>query len=223
MLKTSTLVQLAFIVASALVVFGFVTAAKTDQTRASCTAMCALRPTYAGRDRRAPDFELPDLDGKLVKLSSFRGKVVFLNFWTETCGPCKEEMPSVAMLARVAKSRKDMVVLTVTIDEDRQKVRDLLGVLLDGDPPFPVLFDEGSNVVGGKYGTKLFPETWVIDADGIIRARFDGSRDWSQPLAVEMGEMVKRPTGALLDFGCPIDFAMGLPRGKHATLCADDS
>jgi len=223
MLKTSTLIQLAFIVAAAIVVFGFVTAAKSDQARSSCTALCALHPTYAGRDRRAPDFELPDLDGKRVRLSSFRGKVVFLNFWTETCGPCKEEMPSVAMLARIAKTRKDMVVLTVTIDEDRQKVRDLLGVLLNGEVPFPVLFDQDSQIVGGKYGTKLFPETWVIDADGIIRARFDGARDWSEPLAVEIGEMVKRPWGSLMDFACPVDFALGQPRGSHAALCVDDS
>lgn len=223
MLKTSTLIQLAFIVVSALVVFGFVSAAKTDQARSSCTALCALRPAYAGRDRRAPDFELPDLDGKMVRLSSFRGKVVFLNFWTETCGPCKEEMPSVAMLARVAKTRTDMVVLTVTIDEDRQKVRDLLGVLLNGDIPFPVLFDQDSQIVGGKFGTKLYPETWVIDPQGIIRARFDGARDWSEPLAVEIGEMLKRPSGRLMDFGCPVDFALGQPRGSHAALCVDDS
>ena len=223
MLKTSTIIQLAFIIAAAVVVFGFVSAAKTDQARASCTALCGLRPAYAGNDRRAPDFDLPDLDGKRVKLSSFRGKVVFLNFWTETCGPCKEEMPSVAMLARIAKTRSDMVVLTVTIDEDRQKVRDLLSVLLNGDVPFPVLFDEDSQIVGGKFGTKLFPETWVIDADGIIRARFDGARDWSEPLAVEIGEMVKRPSGSLIDFGCPVEFALGQARGSHAALCADDS
>ena len=223
MLKTSTIIQLAFIIAAAVVVFGFVSVAKTDQARASCTALCGLRPAYAGHDRRAPDFDLPDLDGKRVKLSSFRGKVVFLNFWTETCGPCKEEMPSVAMLARIAKTRSDMVVLTVTIDEDRQKVRDLLSVLLNGDVPFPVLFDEDSQIVGGKFGTKLFPETWVIDADGIIRARFDGARDWSEPLAVEIGEMVKRPSGSLIDFGCPVEFALGQARGSHAALCADDS
>lgn len=223
MLKNSTLIQLVFIVASALVVFGFVSAAKTDQARSSCSALCALHPAYAGHDRRAPDFELPDLDGNRVRLSSYRGKVVFLNFWTETCGPCKDEMPAVALLAKIAKSRKDMVVVTVTIDEDRQKVRDLLGVLLNGDVPFPVLVDEESKVVGGKFGTKLFPETWIIDPDGIIRARVDGARDWSRPLATEIGEMVKRPSGPFLDFGCPVDFSLGQPRGTQASLCADDS
>jgi len=223
MLKTSTVVQLAFILAAAVAVFGFVTAAKNDQTRTSCTAMCGMGPAYAGRDRLAPDFELPDLEGKPVRLSSFRGKVVFLNFWTETCGPCKEEMPSLADLARVLRGRKDMVLVTVTIDEDRNKVRDLLRVLLNEDPPFPVLFDVDSKIVGDRYGTKLFPETWVIDKSGIIRARFDGQRDWSASSAVEIGEMVKKPSGGLLDLGCPVDFIQGIPRGKHASLCMDDS
>jgi len=223
MLKTSTVVQLGFILAAAVAVFGFVTAAKNDQQRASCTALCGLGPAYAGRDRLAPDFELPDLEGKPVRLSSFRGKVVFLNFWTETCEPCKAEMPSLATLAKVAKGRKDMVVVTVTIDEDRQKVRDLLSVLLDGETPFPVLFDEDSQIVKGKFGTTLFPETWVIDKDGVIRARFDGGRDWSNASAIEIGEMVKKPKSFPLDFSCPVEFFGNMPRGKHAGLCADDS
>ncbi len=47
------------------------------------------------------------MNGQQVKLSSFRGKVVVLNFWTKTCGPCLEEMPSVAELAKIAQSRSD--------------------------------------------------------------------------------------------------------------------
>jgi thiol-disulfide isomerase/thioredoxin len=223
MWKTKTFVQLAFIAAAAAAVFGFVTAAKNDQQRASCTALCAFNPAYAGRDRLAPDFELPDINGNPVRLSSFRGKTVFLNFWTETCGPCKEEMPSLATLAKVAKGRSDMIVVTVTIDEDHQKVKDLLAVLLEGDAPFPVLFDEDSKIVKERYGTTLFPETWVIDKNGIIRARFDGARDWSAATAIEIGEMIKKPSGGVLDFGCPVEFLQGIPRGKHAGLCADDS
>lgn len=218
-MKTGAIIaQFSFILVAAATVFGFVSVAKKDRARSSCTALCSFAPRYAGRDRLAPDFELPDIDGKPVRLSSYRGKTVFLNFWTETCAPCKEEMPSLATLAKVAKNRKDFVVVTVTTDEDSQKVRDLLSVLLEGEVPFPVLFDPEAKIVTGKYGTKLFPETWVIDKDGIIRARFDGARDWSAALAVEIGEMVDKPGG-----GCPIDFAMGMPRGENAGLCGDDS
>ncbi|WP_437967048.1 hypothetical protein WMF04_47140 [Sorangium sp. So ce260] len=44
----------------------------------------------------------------------------------------------------------------------------------NGDPPFPVLFDPDARVVLDEYGTQLSPETWILDPDGILRARFDG-------------------------------------------------
>lgn len=215
-LKLGTIAQIAFIFLAAAAVFVFVRSAQNDERRASCTSMCALGPSYAGQNRIAPDFELPDMDGKMVRLSSFRGKTVYLNFWTKTCEPCKQEMPSIAELAKVAKTRDDMIVVTVSTDEGPESVRDLLKVLLNEDPPFPVLFDPEANVVRERYGTRLFPETWIIDPKGIIRARFDGARDWSNTIAVDIGEMVKRPAG------CPIEFFKGMPRGDFAGLCGDD-
>ena len=216
--KPKSLVQLAFIALAALAVFGFVRAAQNDQRRTTCSALCALSPAYAGKNRVAPDFELRDMEGKAVRLSSFRGKTVILNFWTKTCKPCLEEMPALAELAKVAKQHKDFLVLTVSTDPGPDDVRDTLKVVLQGaDPPFPVLFDPESDVVGGKYGTKLFPETWIIDPNGIIRARFDGARDWTDALALEIAEMVSRP------LGCPVEFARGNPKGKFASVCSDDS
>lgn len=216
-MKSATLAQLAFILVAALVVYGFVRAAQADQRRMSCTALCALRPAYAGRNRIAPDFELPDMQGKPVRLSSFRGKTVFLNFWTKTCGPCLEEMPALSELAQVARSSKNFVVLTVSTDDGPEAVRDTLKVALGGDPPFIILFDPETNVVQDKYGTKLFPETWIIDPSGVIRARFDGARDWTDSLALDIAEMVSRPGG------CPVEFLKGQPGGTFASLCADDS
>jgi peroxiredoxin len=217
LVKRATLAQSGFILIAATAVYGFVHAAQNDQRRTSCSAVCALRPAYAGRDRLAPDFELPDMNGAPVRLSSFRGKTVYLNFWTKTCRPCLEEMPALAELARIAKSRTDLVVLTVSTDEGPDDVRDTLKVALNGDPPFPILFDPDSKVVMDKYGTQLFPETWLIDPNGVIRARFDGARNWSDSLSVDLGEMVGR-TG-----GCPVEFFKSLPRGKFASICSDDS
>lgn len=215
--KWTTIAQILFILVAAVAVYGFVHAAQNDQRSTGCKAMCALRPAYAGRNRLAPDFELPDMNGKPVRLSSFRGKTVFLNFWTKTCRPCLEEMPALAELGRISQSRKDFVVLTVSTDEGPDDVRDALKVALNGDPPFPVLFDPESKVVLDKYGTQLFPETWVIDPNGIIRARFDGARDWSNSLAIDVGEMVSRWGG------CPVEIFKGQPRGGFAGLCTDDS
>jgi peroxiredoxin len=217
-LKPASFVQLAFIAVAAVAVFGFVRAAQNDQRRTTCSALCALTPAYAGKNRLAPDFELPDMNGTPVKLSSFRGKTVVVNFWTKTCKPCLEEMPALAELAKVARGRGDFHVVTVSTDKGPDDVRDTLAVVLQGgEVPFPVLFDPESEIVGDKFGTKLFPETWIIDPDGIIRARFDGARDWTDALAVDIAEMVSRP------LGCPVEFALGRPKGKFAGVCNDDT
>jgi peroxiredoxin len=212
-----TLVQVVLIGLAATAVFVFVKAAQNDQRRTSCTALCAFRPAYAGQNRTAPDFELPDMNGNRVRLSSYRGKTVFLNFWTKTCAPCLKEMPSLAELAKVSKNRTDFVVVTISTDAGPDDVRDTLKVAVGGEAPFAVLFDPESKIVREKFGTTLFPETWVIDPKGVIRARFDGERDWTMTLAVDIAEMVKRPGG------CPVEFLQGRPRGDHASLCEDDS
>ena len=209
-------VELTFIACAAVGVYGFVTAAKDGETRRSCTSLCALRPAYAAQNRLAPDFELPSINGGKVKLSSFRGKVVILNFWTKTCRPCLEEMPSIADLAKALKAHPDVVLITITTDESAADARDTMkSVLGGGDPPFEVLVDAEAAIVRDKYGTKLFPETWFIDKQGVIRARFDGARSWASPLTVDLANSLSNP------LQCKITFDSGKPRGPEAALCGE--
>src|SRR5688500_1699110 len=109
-MKPAALLQTGFIVIAATAVYAFVSMARDSETRRACVPMCAMRPAYAARNRTAPDFALPDADGKQVRLSQFRGKTVVLNFWTTTCQPCLEEMPSLAEFAKVVAKRDDVVV-----------------------------------------------------------------------------------------------------------------
>jgi len=212
------IVELVFIGCAALGVYGFVTAAKDGETRRSCTSLCALRPEYAARNRLAPDFELPSMTGRKVKLSSYRGKAVILNFWTKTCRPCLEEMPSIADLAKALKAHPGVALVTVTTDESAADARDTLrSVLGGGDAPFEVLIDSEGAVVQGKYGTKLFPETWFIDRQGVIRARFDGGRSWASPLTIDLAESLSNP------LECAVVFDGGKPRGPMAGLCGEFS
>ncbi len=215
-MKVGPIAQVAFIAVAAVAVYGFVRAAQNDQRYSACTAFCQMRPDYAARERTAPDFELPDLSGKMVRLSQFRGKTVFLNFWTKTCRPCLEEMPSLAELGKVLQKRSDMVLIAISTDENASDVRDTLKVVLNEETPFLVLVDSEASVVREKFGTRLFPETWIIDGNGVIRARFDGARDWSEATVINVGEMVQRAGG------CPVEFSKGAPRGKFAALCADE-
>jgi peroxiredoxin len=209
-------VELVFIGCAALGVYGFVSAAKDGETRRSCTSLCALRPEYAARNRLAPDFELPSITGGKVKLSSYRGKTVILNFWTKTCRPCLEEMPSIADLAKALKAHPNVALVTVTTDESAADARDTLrSVLGGGEAPFPVLIDAEATVVRDTYGTKLFPETWFIDQQGVIRARFDGGRSWATPLTIDLAESFGNP------LACDVSFEGGKPHGPLAGLCGE--
>jgi peroxiredoxin len=210
------LAELLFIGCAAAGVYGFVSAAKDGETRRSCTSLCALRPAYAAQNRLAPDFELPSINGGKVKLSDYRGKVVILNFWTKTCRPCLEEMPSIADLAKALKAHPNVALVTITTDENATDARDTMkSVLGGGDPPFEVLVDAEASIVRDKYGTKLFPETWFIDREGVIRARFDGGRAWASPLTIDLAESLANP------ITCAITFDGGKPAGPMASLCGE--
>src|ERR1051326_7887498 len=67
--------------------------------------------------QKAPDFSIKDQSGRLVKLSDFRGKVVFLNFWATWCQPCIREMPYMQKLNDRLKGR-DFQMLAVSVDND---------------------------------------------------------------------------------------------------------
>ncbi|MBL8743174.1 MAG: TlpA family protein disulfide reductase, partial [Myxococcales bacterium] len=97
--------------------------------RADCGSTCVLKPAYAGRNKLAPDFTLPTLDGGQVRLADYKGKTIVLNFWASWCAPCRDEMPSLARLALALEGRKDIVLLTVSVDEEPQAIRDTLATL----------------------------------------------------------------------------------------------
>lgn len=212
-MKFAQAAQLGFAVIAAISVYGFISTARDAEARRACGAFCSLRPAYAARDRRAPDFVLPNMKGGHTRLSEYRGRVVILNFWTKSCQPCLEEMPSLADLAKLLSSRPEIKLLTVTTDDSAEDARATLRSVLGGDPPFPVLIDSEAAVVSSKFGTKLYPETWFIDPDGIIRARFDGSRDWAAPIVLELAENLRSP------LACDIEFSASGPTGPRATLC----
>ena len=159
---------------------------------------------------RAPDFTAIDHQGKPVKLSDFRGKVVLLNFWASWCGVCKTEKPALSAMADEMAS-DDFVVLALASDHDWTDVvaaliaglapsfrlpaeLDMPGALkayseaLPTGVPFKVLLDppSGDGTIGAitaSWGIKAVPESALIDRDGNIRAYFVNKRDWETPVA----------------------------------------
>lgn len=143
---------------------------------------------YYGDSRLAPDFTLKDKEGHPWSLADQRGKVVVLNFWSITCPPCVKEMPSLIELAHLAQSRADLEVVAITTDKEWSEVAHLF----PKNNPLRVLFDPEKEIVDGKYGSKLFPETWVVDPQGVIRLRYDGPFDWSSAVALDAIDAVRR-------------------------------
>ncbi|MGB7601447.1 MAG: TlpA disulfide reductase family protein [Candidatus Sulfotelmatobacter sp.] len=135
------------------------------------------RPARIGS--AAPDFTVRDA-GRAVTLSQFKGQVVVLNFWATWCPPCIEEMPSLVQMQQRMKA-KGVTVLAVSVDVDQSNYQrflrdhnvDLLSVR-DAD--------QKSNAL---YGTFKFPETYIIDRNGVVRRKFIGAVDWTEPDVIE--------------------------------------
>jgi len=136
---------------------------------------------YLGKTLSAPDFTLPDKDGKPWTLSKHRGKTVVLNFWSITCPPCVEEMPSLIELEELSHRRGGIELVTITTDKSWNEV----SALFPPHTKLKILFDPEKKIVRDKYGSTMFPETWVIDPNGVIRMRIDGARDWSAAVALD--------------------------------------
>ena len=127
------------------------------------------------------DFELEDLTGKPKKLSSYRGKVVFLNFWATWCGPCRVEMPSMQRLYE--RFKKDgLEIVAVDLQEGRKQVQAFVNEL---ELTFPVLLDiEGS--VGQTYDARAIPTTYLIDREGLIFGKAVGAKEWDTPAMISV-------------------------------------
>ena len=128
----------------------------------------AARPPLVGSP--APEIVLKDLQGRDVKLSDLRGKIVLVNFWATWCKPCKEEMP--AMQASYDKLRdKGFVVLAVNELEDTARVAEHIRT---HGHTFEVVMDH-NNQVANMYGVVGLPASFLIDPQGIVRERISGS------------------------------------------------
>ena len=119
--------------------------------------------------QQAPDFSIKDQSGHLIKLSDYRGKVVFLNIWGTWCEPCKREMPQMETMYQAFKGKK-FQMLAVSIDNDWKEVNEFfkeksltLPVFLDG--PVQGSFDcrARSRIGNKRCAYKMFREALVRD------------------------------------------------------------
>jgi peroxiredoxin len=128
-------------------------------------------PAQSGKS--APDFTVSD-GLTSVHLANYRGKVVLLNFWWSQCAPCIEELPS---LLRLHHDDPNLVVLAISIDEDQGNYIDFIrrrhvDLITVRDP---------QQTAASLFHTDMWPETYLIDRQGVIRRKFVGATNWSDP------------------------------------------
>ncbi len=125
----------------------------------------------------APDFTTTDIDGNKVKLSSLKGKVIFLNLWATWCPPCKKEMPSIQRLHDKMKGKDFVIIAVATPTPPRETKEKIISFIDENNYTFPVMIDE-SQTVYGLYGSGSIPTSWIIGSDGNIVGRLVGMREW---------------------------------------------
>lgn len=120
-------------------------------------------------DEAAPDFALQDIDGKVVRLSDFRGQAVVLNFWATWCAPCRQEFPEFVSAYERDKD-KGLAIIGVNIKENARSVRKFAD---DFGAEFPIVIDTDGSVAS-QYRIQGLPVTWFIDREGIVRGQVIG-------------------------------------------------
>ena len=132
----------------------------------------------------APDFTLVNMDGEMVSLSDYLGQVVVINFWATWCPPCREEKPTMESLYEKFKE-EGLVFLAVNVEADGHQV--VSQYLLRQSYSFPILLDAKAEVQG-LYGVFRYPESYIVDRNGVVAEHVIGGRDWMQNPTYRMVE-----------------------------------
>ncbi len=125
----------------------------------------------------APNFKAKLLNGKMVSLKDYRGKIVFLNFWATWCGPCVREMPSMQVLYEKMKDQP-FVILALS-NEDHKTVKSFID---KNKYDFPILLGDATE----NYGITGIPSTFIIGKDGNLLGRLVGGNNWSTKAKIKL-------------------------------------
>lgn len=153
--------------------------------------LCCALPSVAlaiEEGQRAPDFRLPELQGKgQVSLSDHKGKVIYLDFWASWCGPCVSAIPQINGLAKEFPEDRFQVI-AVNVDSKPDKALRFL-------KKTPVEYPSGSDPKGrlpSAFGLESMPSSYLIDQDGVVRYVHKGFRKGDmEQIRSEVSKLVK--------------------------------
>lgn len=138
-------------------------------------------------DQKAPEFELKTLEGNIVKLSDYKGKVVLLDFWATWCGPCRKGIPDLIELQD--QFEKDLVIIGISLDQ-ANTINQLQPFINNYKIDYPVVL--GDNKVVKDYGNiTAIPTSFIINQNGEIVNKFIGLMPKSK-LVEEINSLLKK-------------------------------
>ncbi|KAF0150557.1 MAG: alkyl hydroperoxide reductase [Ignavibacteria bacterium] len=128
-------------------------------------------PTGEQKSVQAPDFELPTSDGKKLKFSSLKGKVVIVDFWATWCPPCRKGVPDLVELKK-KYGKKGFEIVGISLDGPQTK-GDVVPFIKEYGINYPVVY--GNQAVTVSYGgVQSIPTAFIIDKQGKIVATYVG-------------------------------------------------
>jgi len=122
---------------------------------------------------KAPDFSLYTTDETKYQLSSLKGKIVVLNFWTTWCPPCKEELQEIEEFFKEVKSDKDILVLGLNLTAEEESKNTVKQFVKTHRLSYPILLDT-YNEVRNRYNIMVIPTTFIVDKKGRIVQKIVG-------------------------------------------------
>jgi peroxiredoxin len=155
----------------------------TENGKALAKKLDIVKKTAVGV--KAMDFSQPDVNGKMISLSSYKGKYVLLDFWASWCGPCRAENPNVLKAYNEFKD-KNFDILAVSLDDKKEN---WLKAVKDDALPWTQVSDlmGWKNQAAGFYAITAIPQNFLIDPNGVIIA----SNLRGEDLAKKLGQLIK--------------------------------
>jgi thiol-disulfide isomerase/thioredoxin len=137
------------------------------------------------------EIRLMDMNGRPVRISDYRGKIVFLNFWTTWCFDCRIEMPHMEKLHQSFKD-KEFAMVTINLQESPAQVKQFFK---NFKLTFTALLDS-DGVVGAHFRITSIPTSFILDREGIIIGKVMGPRKWGGKRAFALFEHLTKSSAA---------------------------
>jgi len=125
----------------------------------------------------APNLDVFDRGGAKTDLAKSKGKIFIIHFWATWCPPCVEEIPALSRFWDKYRSRDDIALYAISVDQDWKAI----DTFMARNPSSIPLFHDPGAATAKRFGTTQYPETYVVNDKGRVLWRVQGAVDWNDP------------------------------------------